>query len=559
MGFYIRLMLFIFLFVTGCGGTASTPKEQGPEALPWFEEIGLASGLDFEHDCGAINDKYFMPQITGSGAAIIDFDNDGLLDLYLLNNGGPDGRKNRLFRQVSQGAFRDVTEGSGLGYSAYCQGVAVGDMNNDGRMDILVTEYGGVRLFQNDGGSFTDITASSGLKNPLWATSAAFVDFDRDGWLDLVVVNYLVYDASRVCSLNNRRDYCAPSTFVGTSTKLFRNRGSGRFEDVTIASGLSERIGPGLGIHCADFNGDGWPDFFVTNDGKPNHLWINQKNGTFHEEAVIRGLAVNAMGKAEANMGIALGDVDGDGMEDVFVTHLNIETNTLWKQGPRGLFQDRTVNAMLNRPDKPSTGFGTVMADFDRDGAIDLAIVNGSVTRSEPVHNDPQPFLSQYYQQNQIFSNDGTGRFMDRSSSNGGGRGFSGYGNVGRGIVVGDFENDGRLQLLTTAVGGRIRLFKNVVSQPGNWLGIRAYDPVLNRDALGAEVTVTAGSRRWKRTVQTCAGYLTSQDPRVHFGLGSAGTVDSLNILWPDGTNESFAIAECNKHYKLVKGLGRKV
>ena len=534
---------------------------------PWFEDVSTEVGLDFVHDPGPVDGRYFMPQMTGAGSALFDFDGDGRLDIYLVNNGGPKGRPNRLFRQMPDGHFEDVSKGSGLDFSGYCQGVAIGDVNNDGHPDVLVTEYRGVRLFINNGnGTFTEETVQSGLDNPLWATSAAFVDYDRDGWLDLVVVNYVNYDPVKDClTTNGQRDYCAPNSFVGTVTKLYRNLGKQpagkgprvRFEDRTIPSGLAAHAGPGLGVLCADFDGDGWPDLFIANDGKPNHLWINQKDGTFREEAVMRGVAFNAMGTAEGNMGIAWGDVDGDGLQDLFVTHLSTETNTLWKQDPRGLYQDRTALSGLHRPTTRATGFGTVLGDFANAGVLDVAIVNGAVLRSSPTETGANRFWSQYAQRNQILANDGTGRFRDLSSANAGAKGLCGYENVGRGLAVGDVSNDGSLWLLATSVAGRVRLYRNVAPERGHWLVMRAFDPFSKRDALGAEVTVRAGKRVWVRTVQSNGGFVTSNDARAHVGLGKVEQVDSIDVLWPDGTAEVFATDGVDRHIELRKGKGK--
>jgi hypothetical protein len=545
---------------------ASAP-ETSPPGPPWFEDVTAQSGLDFVHDAGPVDGtRRFMPQIVGSGAAVFDFDGDGLLDIYLLNNGGPRGKPNRLFRQVARGKFRDVSQGSGLDIAGFNMGVAIGDVNNDGHPDVLVTRYRGIKLFLNNGnGTFTDVTREAGLDgSPFWATSAAFLDFNRDGWLDLVVVNYVDYDPSWPCAgLGGAPDYCPPNQFAGTVAKLFRNRGPGqgrvpRFEDVTLASGLGRVPGPGLGVACADFNGDGWPDILVANDGQPNRLWINQKDGTFKNEAVVRGIAYNGLGQAHANMGIALGDVDGDGLFDVFITHLTEETNTLWQQGPRGLFRDRTAAAGLARPRWRGTGWGTALIDFDLNGMLDLAIVNGRVSRGPAPPAAPTtlgPHWSRYAERNQLFANEGNGRFKDISAAN---PSFSGTAGVYRALVVTDLDGDGAPDLLVTAVAGPARLYRNVAPRRGHWLLVRAVDPALKRDAYGAEITVRAGDKRWLGLINPGQGYLCSHDPRAHFGLGTAARVDAIEVQWPDGTRETFAGRRADQEVRLLKGQGRK-
>jgi hypothetical protein len=550
------------------GPAPAAPTEDEPEGPCWFIDVTEESGLHFVHDAGPTG-TYFMPQAIGSGAALFDFDNDGRLDIYLLQNGGPNSRStNRLYRQEADGRFTDVSAGSGLDIAGHGMGVAVGDVNNDGWPDVLVTQYGGLKLFLNNGnGTFTDVTREAGLDSVLWGTSACFVDYDRDGWLDLVVVNYVNYDPSMRCAdTAGRRDYCAPRTFEGTVTKLYRNLGRSkagradgvRFEDVTLKAGLGRTPGPGLGVVCADFNGDGWPDLFVANDGQPNRLWINQRDGTFRDEAVVRGVACNGMGQAEAGMGVALGDVDGDGLFDVFVTHLSEETNTLWGQGPRGMFQDRTRARGLANRQARGTGFGTVLADFDHDGALDLAVVNGRVYHGPPVDPDRLgPFWSAYAERSQLFVNDGAGRFQDVSARNGP---FCGTAAVARGLACGDLNGDGALDLLVTTVAGPARLYRNVAPKRGHWLMVRATDPGAGgRDAYGAEVTVRADGKRWRRWINPGSSYLCSNDPRAHFGLGRADRVDALQVLWPDGTEEVFDGRAADQVVTLRKGEGNAV
>jgi hypothetical protein len=550
--------------VLGCYSSNSKVPVGEPVPPPWFEDITEKAGLRFVHDAGPIGD-YFMPQIMGSGAALFDFNNDNLLDIYLLQNGGPKGAKNRLYQQMPGGTFRDVSEGSGMDIAGYSMGVAVGDVNNDGWPDVLVTGYKEIHLFRNNGnGTFTDITRESGLEDPFWSMSATFVDYDRDGWLDLVVVNYVDYDPSRRCDdTSGRRDYCGPNIFHGTVAKLFHNmgqKGKGaaravRFQDVTMSSGLGQKPGPGLGVACAKFSTLGGPDILVANDGQANHLWINQHDGTFREEALSRALAYNGHGMSQGNMGIALGDIDRDGLFDVFITHLNDETNTLWRQERTGLFLDRTVWAGLTDPSWRGTGFGTVLADFNHDGALDLALVNGRVLRGpEEKGSGLDPFWRPYAERNQLFANEGKGQFREHSETDPFGKPLG----VSRGLACGDIDGDGAPDLLVTTVGGPARLYRNVAPKEGHWLIVRAIDPAHQRDAIGAEITVFAGPR-WVGRIDPGYSYLCSNDPRAHFGLGSADRVNLIQVHWPDGDNteEIFPGCAADRVIVLRRGEGK--
>ena len=540
----------------------------------------------------------------GSGAALFDFNGDGRLDLYLVQGAGVDlyqpnaKARNQLFRQESNGRFSDVSSRFGLDVSGAGQGVAVGDVNNDGLPDLLLTEYGNARLFLN-GHRFIDITQAAGIDNPRWGTSAAFFDFDRDGWLDLVIANYLDYDPTVTCrDARGYQEFCGPHGYPGLVTKLYRNRGMEywsngvmgtkgtpslqhsntpspqdpntpslqpstptptAFIDVTVSSGLARVPGPALGVLCADFDGDHWPDIFLADDGRPNRLFINQRNGTFKDEAALRGVAYNAMGQTAGNMGIALGDADGDGLFDLFVTHLTEEHHALWVQKPRGTFQDRMGAAGLARQGWRGTGFGAAFVDFDLDGALDLAFVNGAVKRGrdpQPLARGVQTFWAPYAQRNQIFANDGQGNFRDVSEAN---PAFCGLATVGRGLACGDLDNDGDVDLVVTSTGSYAQLFRNVAPRRGHWLLVRAVDPALGgRDAYGAEIVVTAGGRRFWRLVQPGYSYLCSNDPRAHFGLGAATEYDGIEVVWPDGNAEKFPAGAADRLLTLSKGAGRK-
>lgn len=567
--------------LAGCGNgdapspssakTASEPVET-PDGPAWFEDVTDNVGLNFVHDAGGELDKCNLYQCMGSGCAIVDLDGDGLPDLVLLTNAGPNSKStNKIFRQKPDHTFEDVTAGAGLDFPGWNMGIAVGDVNNDGKPDLVITQVHGVKLLLNQGGMrFADATAESGLVNLQWGASAAFLDYDRDGWLDLCIVNYVDYNPSEICkAAAGHREYCSPHLFPGASSRLFRNRGAElaksndpkkprvAFEDVTVKSHLGEKPGPGLGIAVADFNGDGWPDLFIANDAAPNHLWINRKDGTFTEEAFNRGVARTAMGAAYAGMGIAVGDIDNSGLIDLYVTHLFKETNTLWKQGPPGAFRDLTAAFGLSAARWRGTGFGTVFADFDNDGWLDLAIVNGGIARESQVMRKPglAPHWEPYGERNQVFANVSGKSFRDVSHNN---PALCGYFTVARGLACGDVDGDGGLDLLVNAVGEKARLLRNVAPNRGHWFGVRAVDPACNRDALGAVVVARTGSVKRMRLVGSGESYLSACPLTVHFGLGAAESVDDCEVTWPDGVRERFPGGPAGTTIVLVKGKGMR-
>lgn len=579
VGFLAMLIMAVFLGCQPKSDGDSPPKppaptvEQvaepasGPPQSDLFRDVTTERGIDFVHRPVVHEQQYFMPRSVGSGVALLDFDNDGRLDLYFVQNSGPDPQStNRLYRQTDHG-FVDVTAGSGTELAGMGMGVAAGDIDNDGRVDLILNEYGRAVLLHNQSQGeqprFVDVSESAGIDNRLWGTSTCFVDYDRDGWLDIVLVNYVNYDPSRWCADGgSHQDFCGPDNFPGRVTKLLRNLGGDgkgiHFADQTVASGLGAQPGPGLGVFCADFDGDRWPDIFIANDGKPNHLWVNQRDGTFKEEATTRGLGYNSMGKTEANMGIAIGDVDQDGQFDIFVTHLSDETHTLWSQGPRGVFMDRTATTGLTATKWRGTGFGTVMYDVDNDGDLDLMLANGRVTReSGPLPEfDPtlDKFWHPYAQRDQILLNRGTGSFVDASLEN---RSLCGLASVSRGMACGDLNNDGRLDMVVTHIDGRPSLLENVADPGLHWLLVRAIDPRLKRDAYGAEVYVQSGERQLMRWINPGYSFLCSNDPRAHFGLGTQASFESVRIVWPDGLEEVFPGGTADRQLVLERGTGQ--
>jgi hypothetical protein len=568
---HYRLILVLAIAagaVVGCDRPAARESVDGvtPSAgAGWFSELPAGRAVDFHRDAGP-EEGYFMPEIMGSGAAFLDYDGDGLLDLFLVggrwSQGGDRARmQNRLYRQQPDGSFTEVSAAAGLLESrGYGVGIAVGDLDNDGDLDVYVTGFGGDRLWVNQGdGTFADETHSLETINERWGTAAAFFDYDRDGWLDLCVVNYLDYYPGSLCDDGSgRRDYCGPTSFQGTVSRLYRNLGESggglRFTDVTVAAGLTAVPGPGLGLLCRDFDGDGRPDMLVANDMSPNTLWMQQADGTFRDEAMLRGVAVNCFGQAEANMGVVCADLDGDGLDDVFITTLRGETSALYLGRPEGQFQDGIAGSGLGPPSLEMTGFGAVSFDLENDGDLDLIVVNGRVKRAPPLKAARSgAFWNDYAEPKQIFVNEGGGHFVDASRA---GDLLTQRLDVSRALAYGDLDNDGDFDLVVTSCAGPVRIYQNDVPRKGNWLMVRAVDPALNRDAIGARVEIAAADRRWHREINPSSSYLSSNDFRVHFGLGETRSYDRLIVHWPDGLVEHFSGGATDRHIVVYRGRG---
>jgi hypothetical protein len=499
----------------------------------------------------------------GSGGGFLDYDNDGDLDVFLLQGGKyADGSRtsplgNRLFRQEADHTFTDVTKGTELAGTRYAVGMAAGDVDNDGLVDIFVANYGPNALYRNRGnGRFEDATVRAGLAGDGgWSTSAAFCDYDRDGFLDLFVNRYVIYDPAKPCfAFDGSPEYCSPKVKQSRSDMLFHNNGNGTFTNVSRASGIASTALPGLGVVCADFTGDRYPDFFVANDGKPNQLWVNDGKGRFTDEAVVMGAAVNAAGQAESGMGIGLGDIENDHDLDLFITHMTTETNLLYVNDGSGGFEDRSVQAGMARARR--TGFGTAFIDHDHDGDLDLAVANGRAFRMPVLpgaqlgaHWDP------YAERNFLLENDGRGVFTDAGGTAGA---FAAELGIARGLAAGDVDNDGDLDMLVTYTAGPARLYRNDAPKKGRWLVVRAFDPKRKRDAYGAIVTATAGGKDYVRLADPGYSYLVSNDPRAHIGLpAGASRVERLSVRWPDGRDEVFPGVAVDQAVTLEKGKGR--
>ena len=550
-------------------------------AQPIFIESAELAGIDFVHFNGMSAELYF-PEMMGSGVALFDYDNDGDLDAYFVQGRmlGPgkttrdalikpehdlpltdrlyrnDGYQNRR-RDVIR--FTDITDESGLQAYGYGMGVAVGDINNDGFPDLYVLNYGPNQLFLNDGdGTFSDITQSANAQDNRWSVSASFFDYDRDGWLDLYIGNYVNFTFAnhKPCrSTTSARDYCSPLGFEPQPDRLFRNNGDGTFSDVSVSSGITKGYGGALGVVAADFNGDGWPDIYVANDSVPNQLWINQADGSFNDDAVLAGVAVNMHGAPEASMGVDAADFDADGDEDLFMTHLYRETNTLYVNDGSGWFEDKTLALGLANASFAYTGFGTAWFDYDNDGLLDLLCVNGAVTRiqEQVARGDVYPL----HQVNQLFRNLGAGKFEEVTDS--AGSAFT-KSRVSRGATFGDIDNDGDTDVVINNNAGKVDFLINQTGNSNSWLGLKLTDAQSGRDLLGARAQiVTAGRASLWRRARSDGSYASANDPRILFGLGGDDSDQSIRVDWPDGSREQWDGLQAGKYHTLTKGSGDKI
>ena len=511
---------------------SSDPAGPGPR----FEEVAEARGLVYRYESGADGDL-FIGDTMGGGVALIDFDGDGRLDVYFV--GGcrlpidpalPTPAPNRLFRNKEDGSFEDVTARAGVGGRGAGMGCAVGDYDGDGHDDLFVTGLGGTVLYRNNGdGTFEDATARAGVGSSRWTTAAGFGDLDGDGDLDLIAVTYVDADPARapVCrDATGHPIHCPPGKFPAQVDHLFRNDGDGTFTDVAREAGLDVKDGRGLGLAIADFDDDGRLDFYVANDAVPDFLFLNRGGMRFEEVGAASGTAFDGTGTATASMGVVADDLDGDGRIDLFHTNFRNEGNTFLRNLGKGQFADLAAGSGLDGPSRPATGFGTVALDADNDGDLDLFVANG--------HVDDQPWIGQPMAQKPLwFAGRGKGRFAASS----GGSSYFDRRVVARGVAAGDLDNDGRVDLVVVHRDGPAALLHNI-GPSGHWLGVDLVGSKGGRTPIGARVTCRAGGRTQVRWLTSGTSYLSASDGRLWFGLGSATTVDDLEVRWPDGSVE---------------------
>ena len=543
----------------------------------WFDERAQTTGLDLVHFNGMSGELY-DPETMGPGVALFDYDNDGDLDVLLIQGDmlgsqktvaqalspptGPLPLTSRLFRNDLETRpdgtrvphFTDVTSQSGLDIRGYGMGVATGDFNNDGCTDVYVTKFGKNQLLRNNcNGTFTDVTRESRTSDSGWSVSATFFDFDRDGWLDLFVGHYLIYSTehtTKCFSLAGMPDYCSPSVHSPEPNHLYHNNRDGTFTDVTAAAGMAADFGGALGAVAADFNRDGWSDLYVTNDGHQNQLWINQRNGTFKNTALLAGTALSEGGIAKASMGVDAGDFDNDGDDDIVMTELTGQGSNIFVNDGSGIFTEQSARLGIHGPTLPYTGFGTAWFDFDNDGWLDILAVNGLV-----FHNPErvkQPFEMQ--QRMQLLRNV-SGHFEDVTVQAGA---VFAREVIGRGAAFGDIDNDGDVDVVVATDNGAPLLLINQVGNLNHWVGLRLVGTG-GRDMVGARVEVvrTDGAHRWRRA-RADGSYASANDPRVVIGLGTSPVSLALvRVQWPDGRTEEWTGGVIDRYTTLKEGTGK--
>jgi hypothetical protein len=532
------------------GGTATSPGFR-------FVDVTSSAGIQFQHNSGAFGGK-FLPETLGSGCAFLDYDRDGWQDILLIDGMDWPGHKQRrstlrLYRNNRNGTFTDVTSRAGLDVEMYGMGVAVGDYDNDGFTDILVTCVGQSRLFHNTGkGSFVDVTNAAGLgKRQAFSTSALWFDYDRDGLLDLFICNYVKWSPEHdvFCSLDGKhKSYCTPEAYRGETCWLFHNRGNGTFEDVTASSGIFDSSSKSLGVALLDEKAEGWPDLFVANDTQPNKLYRNRRNGTFKDAAVEAGLAFSSEGKARAGMGVDIADFMNSGNPGVAITNFDNEMTGLYEFSGK-MYEDVAAQAGVGLASKNSLGFGCVFLDANLDGWLDLAVANGHI--DDTVRNIRGNVG--YAQPPLLFLNNGKGNFRDVAAEIGGG--FD-QPKVGRGLAYADFDRDGDLDLLLTTNNGPAYLYRNDQLSGNRGIRFRLVGTKSNRDGIGATVRIVSGGLSQSRMVKSGSSYLSQSELPLTFGLKKRERVERVVIHWPSGRTEEFTNLSPGRCYECTEGKG---
>ncbi|PYT30115.1 MAG: CRTAC1 family protein [Acidobacteria bacterium] len=546
-----NFVLFLFSLPLLVGAAATLPV-----AAVHFTDVTQQAGIRFVHNSGRAGKK-FLPETLGAGGAFFDADGDGWLDVLLINSKdwAPRGRKSycALYHNNHNGTFTDVTAASGLNIEMYGMGVAIGDFDNDGRDDAYITALEGDRLFHNEGnGKFKDVTAASGIRNANFSTSAAWLDYDRDGKLDLFVANYVQWTAKGDlwCSLDGAtKSYCTPESYKGTSCKLYRGLGGGKFEDVTEKAGVAEPTSKSLGITVFDYNNDGWPDIFVANDTEPNKLYRNNHNGTFTEEGMAAGVAFGEDGVARGAMGTDAGDYDRSGRPHLLVGNFSNQMIGLYHNEGTGLFVDEAPSSTVGRASLLSLAFGVFFFDYDLDGWPDIFAANGHI---EEEIGRVQPKV-QYREPPLLFRNLGKRRFENVTASMG--PAFA-RAMVARGAAYGDYDHDGDLDILITTNHGAAYLLRNDGGNRNNWVSLRLVGTKSNRDGIGAKVYVESASGKQWDMVHSGGSYCSQSDLALTFGLAQDRGVKGIDIEWPSGTKQHVAEVAANQFITIEEGKG---
>jgi hypothetical protein len=541
---------------------AAQSSKKPDAAIPvHYTDVRESAKISFQQDSTQTEEKYYL-ETMGTGVAWIDYDQDGLMDLYFVQSAATDIYKpphplrSALYHNNGDGTFTDVTEKAGVGGEGhYGQGVAVGDFDNDGYPDLYVTGYGRAILYHNNGdGTFTDVTAKTGVSDQAgWSTSAGWFDYDKDGWLDLVVTNYIEWSSKNNIWCGERRpgyrSYCHPGNYKGQHIKLYHNNHDGTFTDVSDASGVGKPEAKGMGVVLADFNNDGWPDIAVANDSWPNFLFINKHNGKFEDVSLVSGMAASEDGRYEAGMGIDAADVDGDGWMDVYITHLDFELNRLYRNSQDGTFTDETFRSRIGNKAVLLSGVAAKFLDYDNDGWNDILQLNGAMLDNISLYHGnvsyKEPLL--------MYRNLGKGEFDKVSDALGPDfvRPI-----VGRGLATADYDNDGDIDIVTNNRGDFPSLLRNDGGDANHWLTVQLAGTKSNRDGIGASLKLSSQGFVHVEQAKGGMSYMSASDPRIHFGLDKRTKIESLEITWPSGQVDRLTNLPIDQIITVKEGAG---